>query len=457
MFGILEISVGATLHFTIISLMLVYFGFSKGYEDKPRMLWMIFVIALLDFFLPGLFIIISPNFAIETIPMLFVGVLLFVEMFDPTNFSKFVFILYVIILIIQLVGIQAIQAQANVDEVEGNEDAIKNRLDFINPMTWVNKIRQDLNRSLIAASGQQVSQEQQGQVSKDVRQEGIELEVPKDSKNERFYINQLPSLRFTLKALDLSNEEGESLDVALSCEAKRSDVRYKVGTVAPSPTYKIRSGRSTMVYCNFDEEFERGAYVAEMMATHNFETRLWTRRYLIADTESDPKDLLSGRDLKVDINMNYAPVSISLSHDIIDNIDSAIVFDLSQGENIKSSFGYTIKNEMKSKGGEIDQINNIEIYLPRGMELAGEDCRPYQMIFRGTDEEGIFNIYELATKDIRNIGDELRQNCQYQVSASNLGSMFNTGPVITRQIKINANYVYTLKEENTFRVISTQI
>ncbi|MBS3135370.1 hypothetical protein J4401_00240 [Candidatus Woesearchaeota archaeon] len=454
-FGITS-TIGGLTHFIFIILFFIIFCMGNHFaEDRTQIKWWLIILILFDFFLPQILKAAYPTIPVDSLPWLTFGMVIFGNVYKPYWFPRFLLIALVAFYFLQYAFAGNDTFAQIIGQRGADQENIAERMKFLNPKEWLNRITQWTNQSVYYASGQNYYA---GRVDENAKKDlGVFIEGM-DRNDKIFYDNERIIIDANLKAQNFVSEEDvgfESLTIQLDCWAQQNGKNFAHGKIYPKNKYEIDAFDTESIQCIFDPwQLQLGSYDIIIEATFNFQTQTYLKRYfvntLLLDSLKSKKVIEKDSDIlklnKISDTMPSAknsagPVEIRVS----DQVPSII--ELSNEIDTKQIFGVQIANRWR---GEIKRIKGFEFYLPDGIYLDEGYCTFAMGIDAISDSrfEGYIK-YSLQEKNnirLRNIKKEIVQRCSLAMKKGDIEKVLGPEDVTTRYIQLKTDYDYLMKE-----------
>jgi hypothetical protein len=234
----------------------------------------------------------------------------------------------------------------------------------------------------------------------------------------------------TLKIRSITNKP---IEITIGCTSSNETGTNSVRV------FEVYGNDEFDIDCVFKDGFEKGSHNVEFFATYSFGTSAYLKTYFIND-ERKKTMKRSGIDIFDEFGIkDKSPISIHTSGPVKIGISTPKQpIGIDQEGTIKPKIGFTIENTWE---GKIKNITNINIQIPKGMELDSETC---DYSFSHQETNGLVNIYEINEK-IEKIEKYRTFNCRTKISDESV--ILGAFPLSTREILISAEYIFETKKE----------
>ena len=241
--------------------------------------------------------------------------------------------------------------------------------------------------------------------------------------------------------VQMAEEQDREVELECNSENKENPGTYIQGDINPQKFLSIGNDYKDLS-CRFDENaFKEGYRKINFLVKYDFSTSSRIKMYF---TDQERKDTM--RREGIDILDEYGitdknPIAIYTNGPIHLGISSPpmpIGLEETSSEN-GPTIGFTL--EMKWEG-KIKKINDLKLYLPKGLELNSKSC-DYE--FSTPKEEDSFYVYQINKQiNPEGIGDYLTLKCRTKIKDKNL--LIGDVPVSTKYVKVFANYEFKHEE-----------
>jgi len=326
--------------------------------------------------------------------------------------------------------------------------------DFYNKLTT--SIKGSVDRGLTYATGGYY----EGVVEQNQKEPlGVFLEEINE-QNMEYYEDDVISQWWTLKARTLDKEK--KIEVALSCFSDFNTDTVQEGKIYPdefqnSPkNLEVYNLEQRDIECRFKEfQLAVGSRQISLFADFNFDTMAYLKRYFI--------------DLETMRTMNKEGIDILSYYKIVDQepLSSCTagpvkltiggpspLTGLTTSYDNKLRIGFNLE---KLWEGKISKINNLTVYLPRGIEFD-EDLCGSEFLSLGVQKLGEeeVNAYKL-TDDAKNLSkrkdqDIITLNCRIKVDSGSVDDVLGITPITIKYFRVTADYNFTLEKTKTISV-----
>ncbi|MBN1644508.1 hypothetical protein JW851_00510 [Candidatus Woesearchaeota archaeon] len=304
---------------------------------------------------------------------------IYIMYLEPTKITAIVGALYLVfwVVVILLTHWQPISAQVQQAEIPGVMPGMTVGFMLGKMYTGIEYVMAGIPRTKEYVSEQISIQMEISKTGIDPRQE-IRTKAGPDAPqmtvqkvSDKYYTNSPIALYATLKATPF--EETLPLQMTVGCKAT-SDIEY--GTIFPQNTFTIETENILDVDCLFQpEQLDKGVHTITFTSNFNYgalayiETVFMTEEKL-TETKKKKQDPLATYPALAGEN-SKGPVSLNI------NLPTA---PIATKENKEFSIGITL---FKMGKGKIKQINDLYIYLPKGLKTV--------------KDRGLSDIYEETT------------------------------------------------------------
>lgn len=457
-YGLLTFSLGtgnfgAVIHLVFIILFYMIRGSSYAKGDRQFRLNFIYLV-LFDFFLMWA-LQFAPTYGFfqwTDIPILLIGTLIIVQIYEPSKLSGFT-LFVVLIGIIMTFGYAALTAASGgsgrLGTIGLDSDTISQRLSIINPLNIFKLLAANVNRSIAIASGDAYT----GSVDENAKKKlGVFLEDVE--KNPKTFTTQESVVLFsTLTAENLVDSQGrpqQAFPVHVSCFAVDLKGTKVPGTIYPRADFNVEQYTVETLQCTFGQMPE-GRYEVAFRADFPFVGEAYLKRYFVSkeridslrrsrDIEKDEDVLaLNGiSDTRPQAQSSAGPLQIKASERIpvvmkLDTVPTTVYFGL-QLENAWT--------------GAIDKLSSITISVPSGSSIP--QCSNFAVGETSSADEG-YTSYIIEPP----AGPQTAQvlvPCYLELPASN-PVFLDQGEVTTRYFRMSASYDYALEKKYNMRVL----
>ena len=241
--------------------------------------------------------------------------------------------------------------------------------------------------------------------------------------------------------LEVKTPEEKEIDIHMACKHETEEDNFIFGIMGPQIISSY--GYDYIDFgCRFENGFEKGMQEIIFTTNYNFETSSNIKIYF-TDMERKNTFRREGEDILDEYGIyDKYPVAIYTDGPIRLGIDSpSLPVGIENNGEKGPTIGFTLENSWE---GVIKEIEELKLYLPKGLELDSDSFCDYDFGLLG-QEEG-FNIYEIH----KELGDEgleehltLRCNSKVIDKSTLLGDV----PVSTKYIKVFVEYIFESEEK----------